>query len=95
MSETPNIIRLHKPQPCADVVATLRRVADTIEAGEHGDWPVTTAIVVLGHSDAEVPDGDDRLQRNYWTTYGAGPRADSFTMRGLLSSVMVRWTQDD
>lgn len=90
-----SVLQLHKPAPCEDVVSTLRRIADDIEAGKHGDWPVTTAVVVLGHSDAETNDGDNRLQRSYWDTYGAGPRCDSFTVRGLLATVISRWNKDE
>lgn len=89
------VVQLHKPPPCADVVATLRRIADDIEAGRHGDWPVSTAVVVIGHSDAEYNDGETRMQRSYWDTYGAGPRADSFTVRGLLATVISRWNDGD
>ena len=89
------VLQLHKPAPCEDVVSTLRRIADDIEAGDHGDWPVSTAVVVLGHSDAEFNNGTDRIQQSYWTTYGAGPRADSFTVRGLLSTVISRWSHDE
>ena len=85
------VLQLHKPAPCEEVVATLRRIADDIEAGEHGDWPVTTAVVVIGHTDAETNDGENRMQRAHWATYGAGPRADSFTVRGLLLTAVNDW----
>lgn len=89
------VVQLHKPPACADVVATLRRIADDIEKGEHGDWPVTTCVVVIGHSDAETNDGETRMQRSYWDTYGLGPRCDSFTVRGLLSTVLSRWNHHE
>jgi hypothetical protein len=89
------ILQLHKPRPVDDVPETLRRIADEIEAGEV-EWPVTTAIVVLGHTDAEVPvDGGALMQQNYWTSYAAGPRVDSFTCKGLLTSVLNRWNHGD
>lgn len=91
-----NVIRLHQDKPCQNVPATLRRIADEIEANEHGDWPVTTCIVVLGHTDAEVPMEDGSLrQQNYWHTYGAGPRNDVFTVRGLMMTALNRWSDDD
>lgn len=92
MSE--NVLRLHKSAPADDVVSTLRRVADEIEAGEI-EWPVTTAVLVLGHTDAEVPDGDDRVQQIYWQTYGMGSRTDVFTVRGVLATVLNSWSDDD
>lgn len=88
---TASVIQLHETPPCADAAATLRRIADDIEAGEHGDWPVTTAVLVIGHTDAEVPEGDVRVQRSYWHTYGAGPRCDVYTVRGLLMTAITRW----
>jgi hypothetical protein len=89
-----SVVQLHQPAPCNDVVETLRRIADDIESRRHGDWPVTTAIVVIGHTDSEVNDGDNRIQQNYWQTYGAGPRCDAFTTRGLLATVLSRWGHD-
>lgn len=87
-----NILQLHKPKPCADVSATLRRIADQVDAGEHGDWPVTTCVVLLGHTDAEVPtENGDLTQASYWTTFGAGPRCDSFTVRGLMATCLRKW----
>lgn len=94
MSE--NILQLHQPKPCNDVASSLRRLADQIEAGEHGDWPVTTCIVVLGHTDAEYPASDGMLvQSNHWGTYGFGPRTDIFTTRGLLATAIRNWGDDD
>lgn len=89
------VVQLHKQSPCAEIPATLRRIADDIEAGDHGDWPVTTAVLVLGHTDAEYLVDDERVQRNYWTTFGLGPRADIFTVRGLLATVLSRWSHAD
>lgn len=90
-----SVIQLHKEAPTNDVAATLRRIADEIEKGEHGDWPVTTAILAIGHSDSEVSDGEGRWQRHYWRTYGAGPRCDFFTVRGLMMTVINRWGDDE
>ena len=90
------VVALHKPKPCDDVVSGLRGLADRIERGEI-DWPVTTAVVVLGHTDAERPAGEDgvSLQQNHWDTYGYGPRTDSFTVRGLLATVIHNdWGSD-
>lgn len=85
------VLQLHKTPPAADVPATLRRLADSIEAGELS-WPVTTAVIVLGHCDSEVPVGNGELrQEAFWSTYGAGPRTDVFTVRGLLASVVNDW----
>lgn len=89
-----SVVQLHKPHAVNDVTATLRRIADQIEAGEHGDWPVTTCVVLLGHTDGEVPQGEALVQQTYWSTYGAGPRTDIFTVRGLLASAINRWGHD-
>lgn len=85
------VVQLHQPRAIDDVPATLRRIADEIEAGEL-DWPVTTAVVLLGHTDSERPASDGVLmQNNYWSTYGAGPRCDTFTVRGLMATALREW----
>lgn len=89
-----SVVKLFNPPPCADVVQALRGIADQIEAGEHGDFPVTSCIVVIGHTDQETQDGETRYQRSYWHSYGLGPRSDSFTLRGLLATVLQRWGHD-
>jgi hypothetical protein len=90
-----NVVPITKPQPFNDVTATLRRIADEIDASEHGDWPVTTCVVVIGHSDSETPRGDDEVaHRYYWQSYGIGPRHDSFTCKGLLMTAMHQWGSD-
>lgn len=83
------VVALHKEKPCSDVTATLRRIADEIEAGDI-PWPVTTAIVVLAHRD-EKPTGESSfLEHEQWQTYGFGPRCDTFTCRGVLATVIHR-----
>jgi hypothetical protein len=89
-----SVVQLFKPPPCSDVVQSLRGIADQIEAGEHGEYPVTSCIVVLGHTDAETAEDGVLFQRSYWHTYGLGPRSDSFTLRGLLATVLQRWGHD-
>lgn len=85
------ILQLHIPRPADDVVQALRDIADDIEAGEVA-FPVTTAVVVLGHTDSEVPCGDGDLgQTLFWRTFGVGARNDTFTIRGLLATVLNRW----
>lgn len=88
------VLQLHKASANNDVVATLRRIADDIEGGNL-EWPVTTAVLVVGHTDAEVPAGSSLMQSAYWTTYGMGPRCDTFTVRGLISSVLSHWNGGD
>lgn len=89
------VIQLHQDKPAADdVVAALRSVADNIEAG-NVEFPVTTCVLVLGHTDSEVPCGDGDLgQSIFWRTYGMGPRTDTFTVRGLMATVLNRWGHD-
>lgn len=91
-----NVVALRQARPCSNIPATLRRIADEIEADELG-WPVTTAVLILGHTDAETstaPDGSYGEQ-NYWTTFAAGPRTSTFTVRGLVASAMRNWNHDD
>lgn len=89
---TDNILRLHQSRPAADdVVKALRNIADDIEAGNL-EFPATTAVLVIGHTDPEVPCGDGaRGQDLYWATFGMGPRNDTFTVRGLLMTALNRW----
>ena len=84
------VVQLHKAAPCEDLIETLRSIADDLEKGSGPDWPVTTAVLVLGHS-ARKPAGEDEvMEETRWRTYGIGPRADVFTCRGLLASVIHR-----
>lgn len=67
--------------PDNDIAGTLRNIADGIERGEYGI--ITTCVVVTGHtSDRPFPDG--KVQQNRFEIFGAGPRCDIYTVRGLL-----------
>ncbi|QPQ55590.1 hypothetical protein IC614_03030 [Allosphingosinicella flava] len=90
-----SVVQLHQPKPREEVVSTLRRIADELENGAL-EWPVTTAVLICGHSDAEIPMGDGTFaEQNYWTTYAMGPRSSSFTVRGLVASAMRQWNHGD
>lgn len=90
-----SVVQLHQKRPCDDVSATLRRIADQIEAGDI-DWPVTTAVLILGHTDAETRVDDGALaEQSYWTTFAMGPRCGTFTVRGLVSSAIRQWNFND
>lgn len=92
-----NVVELRPAAACADIVATLRRIADDIESGNHAasEWPATTAVLVLGHY-SERPDGKDMtLTRHEWATHGFGPRNDVFTCRGLLATVIGQGFDSD
>ena len=89
------VVQLHPGKPADDVCATLRRIADQIEGKEIG-WPVTTAVLILGHTDTETPVGNgDLSEQSYWTTFACGPRTSTFTVRGLVASAMRQWNYDD
>lgn len=85
------IIKLHQEQPTSDIPATLRRIADDIEAGKIWDNPVTTCVVLLGHTGPERCVEGVMHEKSSWATFGFGPRHDTFTVRGLLASAMRRW----
>ena len=73
---------IRPPVPADEVAATLRRIADGIDAGEHG--VVTTCVVVTGHTTSR-PAGDGQVEHSSdFTTFVCGPRADIYTTRGLL-----------
>lgn len=87
-----NVVSLHAGIPADDIVAGLRRLADTIEAGEVEDIPVvTTAAVVLGHTSQSKEAGENGeegqvIHKSYFALYGFGPRCDTYTIRGLLAT---------
>lgn len=84
-----SVVALRQEKPCAEVSATLRRIADEIETGVI-EWPVTTAVLVLAHRD-EKPAGESTfVEHEQWRTYGFGPRCDTFTCRGVLATVIHR-----
>lgn len=73
---------IRKPFAPDDIPATLRAIADDIEAGKFGVR--STCLVILGHtSDRPAPDGG-KLQWDDFDIFGCGPRCDIFTTRGLL-----------
>jgi hypothetical protein len=77
------VLQLHKPKPCDDIVDGLRKLADRIEAGEHG--LISTAIVCLGHTFDSEPDSEGFVSHcSDNELFGYGPRCDTFTVRGLL-----------
>lgn len=82
------VLRLAQARPDADdVIKGLRNLADSIEAGDV-DFPPTTVVVLLGHSELGSP---GRPGATYWRTYGLGPRHDGLTVRGIMASAMTRW----
>lgn len=62
-----------------DIVAGLRSLADEIEA-KGADAPVTTCVVLLGHTWVEGDQPNASLGK-----YVFGPRTDPFTVQGLES----------
>lgn len=79
---TADILKLHQGVPADDIAATLRQLADDIEAGERG--VVTTAIVCLGHTLADFKEDGMVVSGYDADTFAFGPRADVFTVRGLM-----------
>lgn len=83
-----NIVPISKPFAPDDIPATLRRIADQIEAGDFGLR--TTCLVVLGHTDERPADDGGKIQGNDFELFGCGPRCDAFTTRGLLLTAATR-----
>jgi hypothetical protein len=83
-----DITPIKKPFAPDDIVATLRRVADELEAGDFG--LMTTCAIVLGHT-TETPaiEGRRRYDELDYHLFGAGPRSDLFTVRGLLVTATI------
>lgn len=82
-----NVLSIKKLIPADDIARGLRRLADGIEAGTEVDWPITTCIVVIGHTQQSV-DGDTIEDQSFVESYGFGPRCDDFTKVGLLTRAM-------
>jgi hypothetical protein len=76
------ITPIQKPFAPDEIPATLRTIADEIEAGKFGLR--TTCVVVLGHTESRPQDSGDKLQTDDFEIFGCGPRCDIFTVRGLL-----------
>lgn len=89
-----NVVPLRPAKPCDDIAGSLRRLADDIEADS--DHPITTCVVVMGHTDAETnPDENGSCYAStYWRVHGYGPRTDTFTVRGLLASATREWDSE-
>lgn len=79
-----NVVALAAAKSLApDIVAGLRGLADMLEAGAIA-IPVTTCIVVMGHSES-TPEGP----KAYQSKWVLGPRADPFTVSGLLTVALA------
>lgn len=78
------VIALRKAIIADDVAAGLRGLADRLEAGEL-DYPVTTCIVLTGHTADKLEDGVV-LHRSDHDMWAYGPRCDTFTIRGLIAT---------
>lgn len=90
------VVQLRQERPADNVSASLRALADEIESGKHGDYPVTTCVVLIGHTDSEVLIGNGELaQATFWSTRGYGPRCDAFTVRGLMATALRKWSSED
>jgi hypothetical protein len=97
MSDDNKIVQLRQERPIDNVSASLRRLADEIEKGEHGKWPVTTCAVLLGHTDSPSnPDADGWQYSDYhFDTRGYGPRNDPFTVCGLMAVCLQKFTSEE
>ena len=83
-----SVVQLHAGYPAQDISSTLRLIADQIEAGDYG--LITTAAVCIGHTEDRPGDDGERLMRDEYEMFGAGPRCDIFTIRGLLLTCATR-----
>lgn len=83
-----SVVQLHTNYPAQDIASTLRLIADQVEAGEYG--LITTAVVCIGHTEDRPGDDGERLLRDTYELFGAGPRSDVFTVRGLLLTCATR-----
>lgn len=77
-----NVVPLRQTFAADDIPSTLRRIADDIEEGQFGLR--TTCVVVLGHTEEKMLADGDKVQGDAFEVFGAGPRCDIYTVRGLL-----------
>lgn len=67
------------------IISGLRALADMLERGEGIDVPVTTCVILMGHS--AVVEGQPYLRFAKWAL---GPRVDPFTVTGLMTVALAR-----
>lgn len=71
-----------------DISATLRRIADQIDGGEFQH--LTTWVLCAGHTAMRKEGSETDMESIDYETWACGPRADSFTVRGLLLTCATR-----
>ena len=67
----------------------LRLIADDIEHGEY-DFPISTCVVLLAHADNEHEQDGIMVEPYYYESHACGPRADVFTVRGVVSTILLK-----
>ncbi len=82
------VVTLHPPMVCVDVVAAMRAIADDIEAGRY-EFEPTMAVVVIGcETERRVSDG---MTLNFnWQTHGLG-KTSFFAAKGLLACATAKF----
>ena len=83
-----SVVPIRQPVGAENIPATLRRIADHLETGEHG--LVTTCLVVTGHTTDRPAEDGQIMQAGTFDLFGLGPRTDIFTVRGLLLTAATR-----
>lgn len=93
ISHLAGVTPIRKPIAATNVSASLRKLADDIDAGLPDFQVITTCVVLLGHTYSESnPDKNGNMeQRVDFSTRGFGSRCDTFTVRGLMASCLSRW----
>lgn len=71
---------------CDNISDTLRRIADDLDLNDYG--VITTAVLCLGHTGPRIIEDGEIKHEEVIHTFGLGPRADAFTVRGLLAACL-------
>ena len=82
-----SVLQLKKFIAGDDVTTKLRNLTNRIETGEI-EFPVSTCLVILGHT-KEGWEGDNVIHSSDHELVGYGPRCDTFTVRGLLTTAVL------
>lgn len=88
-----NVFTLHKTPAQHNIIEGLRNLADTLEQEgpqAYGMPVITTIALVLGHSTVDNLDNGELQHETWCELFSWGPRNDALTIRGLLSTAIVK-----
>lgn len=87
-----SVVELRKEPEWRDIPATLRRIADEIEAGEH---ECSIAVLVLADERTIKQRDGGMVHEHGWRTYGMGNAESQFVAKGVLATALNRFDSDE